>query len=104
MDASLTHFPPRKQEDLRRLTALIRERSPAVEMVILFGSYARGDWKEAKDLAPDRRSGHASDYAILAVTNEDEGCNRQHLSHAADSVDLSASPREWTQLDVRQWN
>jgi HEPN domain-containing protein len=93
MDASLTHLPPRKQEDLRRLTALIRERCPAVEMVILFGSYARGDWKEAKDLAPDRRSGHASDYDILAVTNEDEGCDWHTLSRAAEALGLSAWPR-----------
>ncbi len=39
-------------------------------MIILFGSYARGDYKEQADLKPDRKSGHASDYDILAVTRE----------------------------------
>ncbi len=41
-------------------------------MIILFGSYARGDWKEAADLAPDRKSGNPSDYDILAVTRQKE--------------------------------
>jgi len=39
-------------------------------MVILFGSYARGDYREEKDLDPDRRSGHVSDYDILVVTTD----------------------------------
>ncbi|SCZ59895.1 nucleotidyltransferase domain-containing protein [Thiohalomonas denitrificans] len=43
-----------------------------MQFVILFGSYARGDWKEAAALKPDRCLGHASDYDILAVTEEFE--------------------------------
>ncbi|WP_303909247.1 nucleotidyltransferase domain-containing protein [Thiohalomonas denitrificans] len=71
-EAPLSHLSIRKQEDLQRFVALIREGCPAVHLVILFGSYARGDWKAAADLKPDRRLGHASDYDILAVTEEFE--------------------------------
>lgn len=39
-------------------------------MIVLFGSYARGDYKEEADLKPERKSGHKSDYDILVVTGE----------------------------------
>lgn len=70
MDSSLDHLPPVKRAELAKLARLIQDACKDVEMVILFGSYARGDWKEQADLPPRavRRSGHASDYDILAVT------------------------------------
>ncbi len=65
-------LPQRKQDELARVVEVIRAASEDVEMVILFGSYARNDWKEAADLAPDRKSGHVSDYDILVVTCQGE--------------------------------
>ena len=70
MNNSLAHLPQNKQDDLQKVTSIIRARCTDVEMVILFGSYARGDYKEEKDLAPIRKSGHVSDYDILVVTKE----------------------------------
>ena len=55
------HLPERKQAQLRAITALIRNTAPSAEMVILFGSYARGDWVE--DLA----TGYFSDFDLLVV-------------------------------------
>ena len=67
MKKTLAHLPQEKQDELKliveRILAFI---SPA--KVILFGSYARGDYKEESDLEPDRKSGHASDYDILVIT------------------------------------
>lgn len=42
MNEDLSHLPPRKQDDLRRIAAIIRERCPGAGLIILFGSYARG--------------------------------------------------------------
>jgi len=70
MKSSRAHLPQNKQDDLQKVTSIIRARCTDVEMIILFGSYARGDYKEEKDLAPIRKSGHVSDYDILVVTKE----------------------------------
>jgi predicted nucleotidyltransferase len=51
MKTTLSHLPNDKQEELKTLTEIILSKVPA-EMIILFGSHARGDWVEgyqAKD-------------------------------------------------------
>ncbi len=70
MKKSLAYLPKNKRDELERIVAAIIESCDDVEMIILFGSYARGDWKEETDLKPERKSGHKSDYDILAVTKE----------------------------------
>ncbi len=44
---------------------MILERRPGIGMTVLFGSYARGDWREAKDLTPDYKSSYPPDYDFL---------------------------------------
>jgi predicted nucleotidyltransferase/HEPN domain-containing protein len=67
------------------------------EMIILYGSYARGDYKEQKDLAPDRKSGHVSDYDILVVTTEKRSAADTALWHnvtkQCDKLKLSTHAR-----------
>lgn len=60
MKTSLDHLPPAKRDQLAAVVAMIRERSPA-EMIVLFGSHARGDWVE------DPVTGYRSDFDILVV-------------------------------------
>lgn len=96
MNTDLTYLPPNKRDDLQRVVAIVRERCPAVGMIILFGSYARGGWRETKDLAPDRRSGHPSDYDILAISKNEGDCDamaRQEIAQACTEANLSATPR-----------
>lgn len=45
MKNSLSHLPQAKQQELHEVVQLIRQMAPA-EMIVLFGSYARGDWIE----------------------------------------------------------
>jgi predicted nucleotidyltransferase len=45
MKSTFSHLPQTKQDQLKTLTNIILEKVPA-EMIILFGSYARGDWVE----------------------------------------------------------
>lgn len=97
MKDSLQHLPEQKCDDLRRLTETIRETCNDVEMIVLYGSYARGDYKVEEDLDPDRKSGDVSDYDILVVTTEKETAKNGHLWTKVDrllgKLDLSAYPR-----------
>ncbi|TLV03764.1 HEPN domain-containing protein [Dyadobacter luticola] len=65
MKTSLSHLPDHKQEELKELTEIIVEKVPA-EMVILFGSHARGDWVEDYQ----EKTEYVSDYDILVVTRD----------------------------------
>ncbi len=60
MKTSVEHLPEHKREQLAAITALLQAEAQA-EMVILFGSHARGDWVE------DPETGYQSDYDILVV-------------------------------------
>jgi len=89
MQTDISHLPLEKQRELEQIADILGARE-GVEMVILFGSYARGDWREAKDLEPGRWSGHASDYDILAVVREpvDAGF-RKAVKEAANAPGFS---------------
>ena len=93
MKFSLDHLPKNKQAELRKLTNEIVKSCDDVEKVILFGSYARGTFKEEKDLAVDRKSGHVSDYDILVVTERVETIPEFNHWNNADELNLSAAPR-----------
>ncbi|WP_430442544.1 nucleotidyltransferase domain-containing protein [Shinella sp.] len=75
----LTHLPDRKRRELERAAQILFEefdeslktklsekaRRGRILKLILFGSYARGDWVE------DRKSGYLSDYDLLIIVNEE---------------------------------
>jgi predicted nucleotidyltransferase/HEPN domain-containing protein len=65
MKTTLSHLPNDKQEELKTLTKIIIEKVPA-EMVILFGSHARGDWVEDYQ----ENTEYVSDYDILVITKD----------------------------------
>lgn len=92
MRTDILHLPKEKQRELEQIAKTLGNRE-GVEMVILYGSYARGDWKEEKDLKPGRWSGHASDYDILVVTKEptDASFERQ-IRDTLIALNLSAKP------------
>ena len=96
MKKSLAHLPKQKQDELKLITEQIFKLSEP-EMVILYGSYARGDYKEEKDLDPDRKSGHVSDYDILVVTAEKKTAGNTILWHnitkKCDRLKLSTHTR-----------
>lgn len=60
MKQSLEHLPEKKQAQVRGLAELIQTEAK-VEMIILFGSYARGDWVE------DPIGDYFSDLDVLVV-------------------------------------
>ncbi|GAF86382.1 unnamed protein product, partial [marine sediment metagenome] len=73
MKKSLAHLPVLKQDELELIAMQIRSLCEDVHMVILFGSYARGDWKDGPhEQGRGRLIIHKkSDYDILVlVANE----------------------------------
>ncbi len=84
MKDSLEHLPQRKRGELARILSIIRQTVPQAEMIILFGSYARGDAVE--DVTKDGHTTYeySSDFDILVIVKS------QSL---ADNLDL------WYQLE-----
>lgn len=80
MKTALDHLPPRKRAELDEVVRILfaefedalagrnapHRKAGRILKVILFGSYARGDWVE------DPVGGYFSDYDILVVVNHDE--------------------------------
>jgi len=71
MKKSLAHLPELKQDELKLIVEQIRRLSEP-EMIILYGSYARGDWKDGQHAQGRGRLiiHKTSDYDILVVTEE----------------------------------
>lgn len=70
MKTSISHFPEQTQRELTVLLSLIRKHIPASNMVILYGSYARGDyviWDERDEFGV--HTSYQSDYDILLVVS-----------------------------------
>ncbi|MFO0579213.1 MAG: HEPN domain-containing protein [Polyangia bacterium] len=65
MKTSLEHLPESKQAQLRAIAELFRECA-AVDKLILFGSFARGNWVE------DRETGYISDYDLCVVVDTEK--------------------------------
>jgi predicted nucleotidyltransferase/HEPN domain-containing protein len=77
VNEGLDHLPDRKRRELARAVKILfdefeeaqkgklsdRKKAGRILKVILFGSYARGDWVE------DNKSGYHSDYDLLVVVN-----------------------------------
>jgi uncharacterized protein len=107
MRKTIEHLPKLKQDELAKIIATIRQNCTDVEKIILFGSYARGDYKEKKDLAENRKSGHVSDYDILVVTRDAITALDTNLWHEIGekcrNLKLSADPRILTH-DIEELN
>lgn len=97
MKNSLNHLPKNKQIELQKISQTIRENCDDVEKVIVYGSYARGDYKEEKDLDLNRKSGHVSDYDILVITTKKtvalDGMLWKNISQLCKNLNSSALPR-----------
>ena len=71
MKKSLAHLPKLKQDELKLIVDKIKELvRPLPEKIILFGSYARGDWKDGQHSQGRGRLiiHKKSDYDILVIT------------------------------------
>ncbi|MFQ5632390.1 MAG: HEPN domain-containing protein [bacterium] len=78
MKISLAQLTEEKQDELKAVVRLTLEHFPqGVEMIILFGSYARG--QQVEELGPDGfYYTYQSDFDILAITDTKERANHYH--------------------------
>ena len=67
MKTSLEHLPEDKREELKLITDLIVEKMQP-DFIILFGSYARGNWVEDQYKEGGILYEYKSDYDILVIT------------------------------------
>jgi predicted nucleotidyltransferase/HEPN domain-containing protein len=70
MKKSLAHLPKEKQAELMLITEKIADIVPQAELILLFGSYARGDWVDGPHIQGRGRLTirKTSDYDIFVVT------------------------------------
>ncbi len=72
MKHDLLHLPKEKQEQVQAIAGLIRKAAPA-DLIVLFGSHARGDWVE------DAVTGYRSDYDILVIVQSNAVAERDEV-------------------------
>ncbi|MDD5727892.1 MAG: HEPN domain-containing protein [Victivallales bacterium] len=79
MKESLSHLPEHKRNELEKLVGIITKMINA-EFVVLFGSYARGDWVEDKSIGEDGNLyEYRSDYDILIVVKNPRRYERNNF-------------------------
>ena len=72
MKSSLSHLPKIKQEQILQIVEIIKEVATP-EKIILFGSYAKGTYKEHRYTGKDGiLYEYISDYDFLVVTKENK--------------------------------
>jgi HEPN domain-containing protein/predicted nucleotidyltransferase len=67
MKKSTSFLPENKQQELKIITDIIRDTIPGVEMVILYGSYARDKWVEERYVKDGITYEYISDFDILVL-------------------------------------
>ena len=93
MRIDLDHLPVAKQRELERVVALLFEefgdanglaqgkrKAGRILKIILYGSYARGDWVDE----PHTAKGYQSDYDLLIIVNQDELTDRATYWYRAE--------------------
>jgi predicted nucleotidyltransferase/HEPN domain-containing protein len=100
MKRSLAHLPKHKRDELRLVTEIILDECPTVQMVILFGSYARGDWVEDTYVEDDITYEYASDFDILVVVRSNRIVNSTDTWRRAEARARRFPIRTWTNLVV----
>jgi predicted nucleotidyltransferase/HEPN domain-containing protein len=90
MKTDLSHLPEGKRFELEVIVRTICERFE-VEMIILFGSYARGDWVEER--GPDGvYYQYRSDFDILVIVDDKKlAKKRREWNKMEDYLDRSSS-------------
>ena len=71
MKTTIDHLPDDQQQKLQAITAVFTSPDVAIpiDMLILFGSRARGDWVD------DQETGYRSDYDLLVVVENEQQVN-----------------------------
>jgi len=92
MKTDLNHLPPAKQEEILAITEIVKS-VVAPEKIILFGSYAKGGYREHEYISGDgTRHEYVSDYDFLVVTRKNSEKTTEQESTIMDRVDRYKPP------------
>jgi HEPN domain-containing protein/predicted nucleotidyltransferase len=104
MKRSLSHLPKHKQQELNEITS-ITKANPGVEMVILFGSYARGDWVEDIYTEGHITYEYKSDFDILIIVKNRQYARRiMTWDKVESSINNSRTIKTWATVIVHDIN
>ena len=81
MKTTLAHLPDHKQAELKAIVAALIPRFAEIEMVILFGSYARGNWLEDQYVDKGITYEYKSDYDLLMILSKNGHAHSDSLTH-----------------------
>jgi HEPN domain-containing protein/predicted nucleotidyltransferase len=82
MKTSLFHLPDHKQAELQAIVSALIPRFAEVEMIILFGSYARGTWVDDIYTEKGTTYSYKSDYDVLIVLSKNGHANSNTLTQS----------------------
>ncbi len=100
MKKSLRHLPKHKRDELQRVAEIIRDECPTVLMIILFGSYARGDWVEDRHVEDNILYEYMSDFDILVIVRSHKLVASSNIWRRAEARAHRFPNRTWTNLIV----
>ncbi len=97
MKTSIDHLPEHKQEELARAVKILHaefedalalgstewKKNGRILKIILFGSYARGDWVDE----PHTMKGYRSDFDLLVIVNNSKLADFAYWYKAKDSLE-----------------
>ena len=75
MKTTLPKLPEHKQAEIKAIVAALIPRFVEIEMIILFGSYARGTWVEDKYMEKGNTYEYKSDYDLLIILSKNGHAN-----------------------------
>ena len=100
MKRSLSHLPKHKRDELKEIVSIITELAN-VEMVILFGSYARGNWVEDIYTEGHITYEYKSDFDILVIVKEGRYAHSINLwDKVENTIHARKSIKTWVALIV----
>jgi HEPN domain-containing protein/predicted nucleotidyltransferase len=82
MKTDLSHLPEHKQNELKSIVAALIPRYSEIEMIILFGSYARGNWVDDKYVEKGTTYEYKSDYDLLIILSKNGQSNSDTLTQS----------------------
>ena len=88
MKKSLAHLPEHKREELKLIVKIIRRQFTSAHMIILFGSYARGEWVEDIYTEGHITYEYISDFDILVLTRLKKTADNFSKQNSVDDLIL----------------
>jgi len=75
MRTEYSHLPEHKQSEMKKIIGALIPQYKDIEMVILYGSYARGTWVEDKYIEKGIIYEYKSDYDLLIILSKNSQAN-----------------------------